>query len=233
MSTWMRALGALAPGGEQQGLAARALDPRRWLLPGADEKPFETILGLPRLADMPALDRQMLALMGGWLLVVQRNGEVNAQVLRAWGQANMEFLQALQASVSGDRPPASLREVLDQWAAAANLALMKAQRSEDFLGAQRGLLDALLSSRTREREVVEAISRMLDLPTRTELDDLHKTVHALKRELRALKRGDRPAAAKPVPRAAKAGPAATKAAPRAAARRAGRAPASPAQETSS
>jgi hypothetical protein len=28
---------------------------------------------------------------------------------------------------------------------------------------------------------------MLDLPTRAELDDLHQTVHGLKRELRALR----------------------------------------------
>jgi hypothetical protein len=40
----------------------------------------------------------------------------------------------------------------------------------------------------RERELIELIANAFDLPTRTELDDAHRSVHDLKREVRALRR---------------------------------------------
>ena len=57
-----------------------------------------------------------------------------------------------------------------------------------FLEAQRRLLDAMLASRAAERELVEIGAKAADMPTRAELDDVHKTLHAVKRELRALQR---------------------------------------------
>jgi hypothetical protein len=65
---------------------------------------------------------------------------------------------------------------------------MSAQRSDEFLAAQRRLFEALLSSRIRERDVIEILAQLFDLPTRTEMDDVHRTLHAVKRELRALRR---------------------------------------------
>ena len=57
-------------------LAARLLDPRNWLGVGAAtlEQPFETVLGLPRLADVPDIDRKLLHLMQCWVGVAQRSG---------------------------------------------------------------------------------------------------------------------------------------------------------------
>ena len=46
----------------------------------------------------------------------------------------------------------------------------------------------MLTSRAAERELVEIGAKAADLPTRAEMDDVHKTLHAVKRELRALQR---------------------------------------------
>jgi hypothetical protein len=46
----------------------------------------------------------------------------------------------------------------------------------------------VLASRAAERELVEIGAKAADMPTRAELDDVHKTLHAVKRELRALQR---------------------------------------------
>jgi polyhydroxyalkanoate synthase subunit PhaE len=171
-------------------LAFQALDPRRWLglVWGAAEQPFETILGLPRLAAFPALDRKALALVGGWLLLQQRSGEHGAMVCLAWSEAYVEFLAELNRTAAEGHPVKAGRELLDRWRSVLNRKLQRVQRSDKFLSAQRKMLDALLSSRAREREVIEAIANAFDLPTRTELDDAHGTLHNLKREVRALRR---------------------------------------------
>jgi hypothetical protein len=45
-----------------------------------------------------------------------------------------------------------------------------------------------LKSRAAEHELVEIGAKAVDLPTRAEMDDVHKTLHGVKRELRALQR---------------------------------------------
>jgi poly[(R)-3-hydroxyalkanoate] polymerase subunit PhaE len=189
-AAWMGALLPAGTGGGPMELAARLLDPRQWLGVGgaALEQPFETVLGLPRLADVPELDRKLLRLMQAWTAVAQRGAEYGAVVSQIWVGAYADFVQALQAAAADGKPARSGRELLDRWTATVNERLLKAQRSERFLEAQRRLLDAMLTSRQAERDLVEIGAKAADLPTRAELDDVHKTLHAVKRELRALRR---------------------------------------------
>jgi len=189
-AAWTSALLPAGTGGGPAELAARLLDPRQWLGVGgaALEQPFETVLGLPRLADVPELDRKLLRLMQAWTAVAQRGAEYGAVVSQVWVGAYADFVQALQAAAADGKPARSGRELLDRWTATVNERLLKAQRSERFLEAQRRLLDAMLTSRAAERDLVEIGAKAADLPTRAELDDVHKTLHAVKRELRALRR---------------------------------------------
>ena len=76
-AAWITALLPASAGGGPVELATRLLDPRQWLGIGgaALEQPFETILGLPRLADVPELDRKLLGLLQAWITVAQRGAE--------------------------------------------------------------------------------------------------------------------------------------------------------------
>ena len=103
-------------------------------------------------------------------------------------KAYADFLPALQTAAAEGKPVTGGRELLDRWTATVNERLLKAQRSQDFLEAQRRLLDSMLKSRAAEHELVEIGAKAMDLPTRSEMDDVHKTLHELKREVRRLKR---------------------------------------------
>ena len=170
-------------------LAMAAFDPRRWLgLYGpAMEQPFDTLLGSPRFA-FPMLDRKLLAVAAGWLMLLQRNGEYSARLLRAWSEAYGELVSELGDAAAKGEPVHAGRELFDRFIAVVNRKMQHVQRSEEFLASQRRLLEAFLSSRTRERELVELLANAFDLPTRTEIDDAHRSVHDLKREVRALRR---------------------------------------------
>jgi class III poly(R)-hydroxyalkanoic acid synthase PhaE subunit len=189
-AAWMSALSPASTGRGPGEFLAQLLDPRHWLGAGgaALEQPFEAVLGLPRLADVPAYDRKMLALLQDWMAVAQRSCEFSALVGQVWLQAWLTFLADLQRATVEGKPVQSGRELLERWTATANATLLKAQREGEFLAAQRRLLEAILSSRTKEREIVEAQAEALGLPTRTEMDDVHRTLQEVKRELRALKR---------------------------------------------
>ena len=190
IEAWTSALRQMPAADAQAEMAGRLFDPRHWLGVGgaALEQPFETILGLPRLADVPDLDRKLLGLLQNWAAMTQRSAEYGSIVAQVWMKAYADFLPALQRSAAEGKAVSGGRELLDRWTATVNERLLKAQRSPDFLEAQRRLLDSLLKSRAAEHELVEIGAKAMDLPTRSEMDDVHKTLHELKREVRRLKR---------------------------------------------
>lgn len=190
LAAWAALLQPTAAGGGPVELATHLLDPRHWLGVGGAvlEQPFETVLGLPRLADVPDLDRKMLSLLQCWAVVAQRSAEYGAMVSKVWLAAFGEFLPALQAAAIAGKPAATGRGLLDSWTATFNERLLRAQRADEFLDVQRRLLVALLNSRAAEHELVEIGAKAMDLPTRAELDDVHRTLHTLKRQLRQLER---------------------------------------------
>src|SRR4029453_5014005 len=85
----------------------------------------------------------------------------------------------------------SWREVLALWVETANEVLLETQRSEAFLTTQRDLIKASGDLRLAQQDLAEFYSEMFGYPTRTELDDVHRTVTELRRELRAFKRPSR------------------------------------------
>jgi hypothetical protein len=170
-------------------LATQAFDPRWWFGTNRPsvEQWMEMLGGMPQFA-FPALDRKFVALAGGWLLLMQRHAEHNLRFMQAWGEIYGELCAELYAAAAKGESVHAGRELLDRMVTMTNRKMQEVQRSEDFLASQRKLLQAFLLSRSREREVIEMVANAFDLPTRTEVDDTHRSVHDLKREVRALRR---------------------------------------------
>jgi polyhydroxyalkanoate synthesis regulator phasin len=88
----------------------------------------------------------------------------------------------------GGAPITSGRALLDLWLATANTSLVEMHRSKEFLDAQRRMTRSSTDYRLAEQEIAEAFCEMHHIPTRTEMDEVQRSVTELKRELRALQR---------------------------------------------
>ncbi len=132
-------------------------------------------------------ERDALTASRQWLAYTAALERYRAVMSAAWLAAFKRFAEGLAGdSGSGGELPAW--EVIEaRWQEAAGAELAAAQGSEDFLAAQRDLIRARLDCSALLRGRIERIAGMLGLPSRAELDDLHQTVHGLKRELRALR----------------------------------------------
>ena len=69
------------------------------------------------------------------------------------------------------------------WIDVANETLVETHRTPEFLEAQRRLTRSSTECRLQEREIAEGWCEMHHIPTRTEIDELARTVHELRREL--------------------------------------------------
>lgn len=74
------------------------------------------------------------------------------------------------------------------WTETADASLEKVFRSEHYVNIQGRLFDAAMNYRLREQEVVELVLKTGYVPTRSEVDEAHRNIYELRKEVKALKK---------------------------------------------
>jgi polyhydroxyalkanoate synthesis regulator phasin len=140
----------------------------------------------PEFADIGFLEKHMLQSTAEWFAMREADAKYRQVTGAAWARAFQRFTSEMSSDWS--RYSGDSRKVLDRWLEIANDELIKTQRQDDYLDASRKLFRATIEYRLKQRELTEIWCESQSIPTRTEVDDLHRTVTELRREVRALKR---------------------------------------------
>src|SRR3954447_21041745 len=173
-------------------MLAKIFDPRGWF--SATNEVDQTLQRMaegPQLADLWNTERKFMAVFTAWVAMRRHSLEHNTVMLEAWLKAAGAFAKTLNERADKGETLESSREVTALWVETANEVLLETQRSDALLKTQRDLLKASTDLRLAQQELAEFYSEMFGYPTRTELDDVHRTVTELRRELRAFKRASR------------------------------------------
>jgi len=183
----------------------KLFDPAEWnkALASNVDLSLERLTEGPTYATLTDLDRKVVNAQKLWL---QRAKDIEAYrvvVQAAWNRAQEQFMEAVN---DAQAPPLkSGRAVLDLWLSTVNHALIEMHHRPEFLEAQRRMTRSAAEYRLQERELAEVFCEANHIPTRTEMDEMQRTVHELRREVRALKRrlGEGSAEPAPTPRPAR------------------------------
>jgi hypothetical protein len=170
----------------------KMVDPRSWI-GGTGE--MDEVLGRmaqgPRFADLWEAERRYAGVLQAWMTLRRRSLDHNAVVLGAWLRAGRRFTEQLAARAGADAEAFDAKAALALWTETANQELLETQRSEPFLQSQTAMIRATTDLRMAQQELVEHFGKQYGFPTHTELDDVHRTVTELRRELRAMRREPR------------------------------------------
>jgi polyhydroxyalkanoate synthase subunit PhaE len=147
----------------------------------------------PQLADLWQTERRYAALFTAWASLRRAQSEHQAVMLQAWTRAAGTFAKEANARAENGESFASAREMMSRWIETANAVLLEVQRSDAFLASQRAVLRASTDLRLAQQDVAAFLSEFYGQPTRAELDDVHKSLTELRREVRALRRERRQA----------------------------------------
>ena len=169
--------------------------PARWNGTGAGsfDAGLRHVLEGPKYALLFDLDRKLLALKQAATQRDRDTAAFHAIMLKAWNTA-FERYASSAASTKGEAP-ATWRGMADRWLAVLNDTLIEVQRSEAFIEAQRKMLRSASDYRLQEQKIAEAWCVAFHVPTRTEVDELQRTVTELRRQVRAIQRAGGPSAA--------------------------------------
>ena len=197
-------------GGDANALS-KLFDPAEWGKAGVGgfDLALEHLTEGPTYATLWDLDRK---LANAHRLSQQRLRDLAAYqaiVQDAWRSASARFFRAL--SDASQPPIKSARELLDAWVATANETLIEMHRTPKFLEAQRNVTRSAVDYRLQERAIAETFCEVHHIPTRSEVDELQRTVVELRRQVRALMaQSSRPMAVRAVKASRKAAPRARK-----------------------
>lgn len=142
----------------------------------------------PQLADLWDFDRKLALAFAAWIDMRTRLASFNAVASAPWSEASSRFADAMSKMKTEGSEPLDWRAVFAKWAEISNEELIKNQRTDVFLKAQKELLHAALEYRGRQNEVSDAVSMLFDIPTRRDLDEITRQLTELRREVRAMRR---------------------------------------------
>ena len=108
----------------------------------------------PRLADVWDIDRKMALVFGAWIEMRQRLASYNAVAVSAVdGGIEAVFRSDVRRPDERSKPPPDWREAFAKWSEISNEELIRNQRTDGFLQAQKELLQAGLQLRSRQDDV--------------------------------------------------------------------------------
>ena len=190
---WVKLYGtSLGLAGGANGIAQetlqRMMDPGQLMFVGSDEvtQAVQKLVEGPEFADLGAFKQQSLKTTKEWMALRDAKAAYRMVTAKAWARAFQTFTDEM--TQSPELWKGEMRQTLDRWLSIVNDELISTQRTQEFLDAQNALLSAGVAYRLHERKVVEEWCKAYSIPTRTEVDELHKKVHELRREMRALKK---------------------------------------------
>jgi hypothetical protein len=196
------ALVKISPGGTMAGDEAvdatfqKMIDPHNWMAgTGEIDDAISRMAEGPRFADLWEVERRYARVLQAWMTVRRRGLEHHAVVLEAWLKAGRQFAEQLSGLTADGKEPPDAKTILALWTETANTQLLETQHAEPFLQSQAATIRAATELRLAQQDLVEHFGTQYGFPTRTELDDVHRSVTELRREMRALRREMRTAAA--------------------------------------
>jgi class III poly(R)-hydroxyalkanoic acid synthase PhaE subunit len=134
----------------------------------------------PLHAQQEAIERLMSATLR-WQRAAARVSELLSAVA---ADAVARLAAALSGPDASGPPVTSLRQLHDLWVECGERAYATAAHSEEFAAAQTELLAAMVEMRLEQRRQIEEWARAFNLPTRAEVDAIHRRLHELARLLR-------------------------------------------------
>ena len=165
----------------------RLLNPETFLRSGVDEinQVFQRYAEGPDFADFGVLEKKFMRTSQDWLNLRNASAEYQTIITKAWAQAFDIYVKEI--SNQSNQDAADTHEMMQLWLKVANDSLIQVQRSDEFLTAQSNLFKTNTRYKLKQREIIESWCENFTMPTRTEVDDLHRMVYDLRREVRQLK----------------------------------------------
>ncbi len=154
----------------------------------AYERTFGRLVESPRMGFTRELDEKMLRGFDAWTDFRRASLDYQLILSAAWSRVFERVMRELITLTAQGKPLQSLRDLMRLWTEVADRELEEAFKSDAYIQAQERLFNATMRYRIREQSIVETYLKMSYIPTRSEVDEIHRSIYELRKEVKALKK---------------------------------------------
>ena len=155
---------------------AKSLGMRSDSVPGASFKPEEVIASV---APTLGLTREYQGIVQRMLGLGTQFQRRHTEFLRQSADISEQAMQAFQKRAAADPILTGSAAAYEAWIDSAETAYHQAAHGEAFSRSLGELCNLLSAFKVERGKLLEALARHLDLPSRAEVDSLHRQVHDL------------------------------------------------------
>jgi class III poly(R)-hydroxyalkanoic acid synthase PhaE subunit len=131
---------------------------------------------------------KLLQTFDAWINFSKASFDYLLVLLDIWVKAFEELMRELVSSQNNDETVENLRQFLQVWSSIFDRVFAQRFHSEDALEIQGKFMNAAITWRLHQQQLMEVFLKMNDLPTRSELDEVYRSLYELRKELKNLKK---------------------------------------------
>jgi polyhydroxyalkanoate synthase subunit PhaE len=178
LAQWQKAAAAM-------GVSGQWLEGLPLMQGGGDwQAQMQKILGMPGVGYTREWQEDIQKMTSLWL-EHQKAHQEYVEIFTHVGLNTITRLQNKLTNLSGSENPVStLREVYDLWVDAAEDAYAEMANTEEYALANARLVNSLMAYKQKARAILDEMMAMMNMPTRRELNSVHKRLHDMKKENR-------------------------------------------------
>ncbi len=152
------------------------------------EKTFGSVLQSPSLGYTREFNNKLFKSFDAWINFSKASVDYQLVLVEVWLKAFEELTRELASSKEKDETIQNWQQFLQVWSSVFDRVFAQTFRSEDALEIQGKFLNSAMTYRLRQQQLMEVFLKMNDLPSRSEVDEIHRSIYELRKEIKSLKK---------------------------------------------
>jgi len=152
------------------------------------EKTFGSVLQSPSLGYTREFNNKLLKSFETGINFSKASFDYQIVLLDVCLKALEELTRELASSEAKGKTVQNWQQFLQVWSSIFDRVFAQTFRSQDALEVQGNFLNSAMTYRLYQQQLMEVFLKMYDLPTRSEVDEIHHGIYELRKEVKSLKK---------------------------------------------
>jgi class III poly(R)-hydroxyalkanoic acid synthase PhaE subunit len=152
------------------------------------EKTFGSVLQSPSLGYTREFNNKLLKSFETGINFSKASFDYQIVLLDVCLKALEELTRELASSEAKGKTVQNWQQFLQVWSSVFDRVFAQTFRSEDALAVQGNFLNSAMTYRLCQQQLMEVFLKMYNLPTRSEIDEVHHSIYELRKEVKSLKK---------------------------------------------
>jgi class III poly(R)-hydroxyalkanoic acid synthase PhaE subunit len=152
------------------------------------EESFGSLMQSPLLGPAREFNGKLLRSYDAWINLYRASIDYQVVLANVQVQSFEELMRELISLAEKGEPVKDWRKFQQLWGQVADGVFEKAFCQEENLKVRGRFVNSLNAYRMHQRRLMEVWMQAMDIPLRSEVDEVHKTIYELRKEVKSLKK---------------------------------------------